>query len=85
MNQEIDRLRKAQADAELQMAKRIADEFKRWESINEDKSKSLEIKLNKKDSDIERMEHLLIEMHKKMDSLKSDKDQADSEVKLLRS
>ena len=38
----------------------------------DERSTSLQIKLNGKEAELERMENLLIEMHKKMDSLKED-------------
>ena len=41
----------------------------------------MQIKLNVKESDLERMENLLIEMHKKMDELKQERYDADVEVK----
>ena len=41
----------------------------------------MQIKLNVKESDLERMENLLIEMHKKMDELKQERYDADIEVK----
>lgn len=50
------------------------------EGIDE-RSQSLQIKLNVKESDLERMENLLIEMHKKMDELKQERYDADVEVK----
>ena len=50
------------------------------EGIDE-RSQSLQIKLNVKEADMERMENLLIEMHKKMDDLKQEKYDADNECK----
>ena len=41
----------------------------------------MQIRLNVKEADYERMEHLLIEMHKKMDELKQEKLDADVESK----
>ena len=50
------------------------------EGIDE-RSQSLQIKLNVKEADMERMENLLIEMHKKMDEMKQEKLDADTECK----
>ena len=47
----------------------------------DERSQSLQIKLNVKESDMERMEQLLIEMHKKMDEVKQEKISADFEAK----
>ena len=47
----------------------------------DDRSNSLQIKLNVKEADMERMENLLIEMHKKMDDLKIEKNDSDVECK----
>ena len=43
----------------------------------DERSQSLEIKLNGKAADLERMEQLLIEMHKKTDELKQERADAD--------
>ena len=47
----------------------------------DERSTSLQIKLNGKEAELERMENLLIEMHKKMDSLKEDQINAEMECK----
>lgn len=49
--------------------------------IQDDIKKSLEIKLNKREAELERMEKLLMDLHKQIDSLKSDKQAADEEAK----
>lgn len=79
----MERLRKSQADIEITVAKRVGEEFKKWESQAADKSKSIEIRLNKREAENEKMEQLLIEMHKKMDYLKSEKDKAQDEANLV--
>ena len=48
---------------------------------NDEKSTSLQIKLNGKEAELERMENLLIEMHKKMDSIKEEQVAAEMESK----
>lgn len=50
------------------------------EGIDE-RSQSLQIKLNVKEADYERMENLLIEMHKKMDEMKQERYDAEIETK----
>jgi len=47
----------------------------------DEQTQSLQIKLNVKEADLERMEHLLIEMHKKMDELKQERYDAELEAK----
>lgn len=48
---------------------------------NDEKSTSLQIKLNGKEAELERMENLLIEMHKKMDTVKEEQVAAEIECK----
>ena len=47
----------------------------------DERSQSLQIRLNVKEADMERMENLLIEMHKKTDELKHERYDADLECK----
>ena len=47
----------------------------------DERSTSLQIKLNGKEAELERMENLLIEMHKKMDTIKEDQVNAAIECK----
>lgn len=61
----------------------MAEEYKKWEYQVDDKSKSAEIKLNKKEIDMEKMERLLIEMHKKMDGINMEKAKYEDEVRAL--
>ena len=51
----------------MNYAKRVGEEFKRWEAQAEDKSKSYEVKVNRKEQEVEKLERLLIEMEKKID------------------
>ena len=48
---------------------------------NKEKINSMQIKLNQKESDLSKMENLLLEMHKKMDELKQERTNAQSEAK----
>ena len=51
------------------------------ESGYDERSTSLQIKLNGKEAELERMENLLIEMHKKMDAIKEDQVNSEMECK----
>ena len=77
----IDKLRKQQIETEKAQLRQI-DALKQAkdEGIDE-RSQTLQIRLNVKEADMERMENLLIEMHKKMDEMKQDKMNADFECK----
>lgn len=61
----------------------MAEEYKKWEYQADDKNKSAEIKLNRKEIEMEKMERLLIEMHKKMDDMKVEKAKYEDEVRHL--
>lgn len=77
----IDNLRKQQIETEKVQLRQIEALKQAKDDGLDEKSQSLQIKLNVKEADMERMESLLIEMHKKMDELKQDKYDADVECK----
>ena len=77
----IDSLRKQQVDQEKSHLRQIDALKKAKDEGNDEKSTSLQIKLNGKEAELERMENLLIEMHKKMDSVKEEQVAAEMECK----
>ena len=77
----IDSLRKQQVDQEKSHLRQIDALKKAKDEGNDEKSTSLQIKLNVKEAELERMENLLIEMHKKMDSVKEEEVAAQMECK----
>ena len=77
----IDKLRKQQIEtAKAQLRQIDALKQAKDDGIDE-RSQSLQIKLNAKAADMERMENLLIEMHKKTDEQKQEKFDSDLECK----
>lgn len=77
----IDSLRKQQVEQEKNHLRQIDALKKAKDEGNDDKSTSLQIKLNGKEAELERMENLLMEMHKKMDTVKEEQVTAEMECK----
>lgn len=77
----IDKLRKQQVETEKSQLRQLDALKQAKEAGIDERSQSLQIKLNVKEAEMERMEHLLIEMHKKMDELKQERADADLESK----
>lgn len=79
---EIDKLRKQSIDVELVVQRKIGDEKKRWEEIQTDREKSLQIKLNKKEMENDGLSKSLITQHQKVDEVKREKDETIEELKI---
>ena len=77
----IDSLRKQQVDQEKSHLQQMDALKKAKDDGYDERSTSLQIKLNGKEAELERMENLLIEMHKKMDAIKEDQVNAEMECK----
>ena len=74
-------MRKDQVDSEKAQLRQLDALKQAKEDGIDERSQSLQIKLNVKEAEMERMENLLIEMHKKTDELKQERSDADLEAK----
>ena len=81
LTEQIDSLRKQQVDAEKAQLRQLDALKQAKEEGIDERSQSLQIRLNVKEAEMERMENLLIEMHKKMDEVKQERADADLESK----
>ena len=77
----IDSLRKQQVDQGKSHLQKMDALKKAKDDGYDERSTSLQIKLNGKEAELERMENLLIEMHKKMDAIKEDQVNSEMECK----
>lgn len=66
---QCDQLRNDQIKTEKTIINRMEQERSLQQGKIEDKTNSLQIQLNKREADLQRVEALLVEMHNKMDTL----------------
>ena len=60
---------KQRVQEEQEISQKLERERRLQQAELDDKSSGLEVKLNRKEADLQRMESTLLDMHKKMDDL----------------
>ena len=77
----VERLRREAVEAEKRHLEKDDTASLLLKDKYKDKVNSMQIKLNQREADLQKMENLLLEMHRKMDDLKSERLASQAEAK----